>query len=92
MARIKMTIDEWRRCQQDVDLEDHERIVLPVAKERLSGHWKLGSPVHHVSAQKLEAEKRGDLAFRNFNMRLREYIAQYHPAHQVQLEQQIQVN
>ncbi|KAJ7354436.1 hypothetical protein DFH08DRAFT_804345 [Mycena albidolilacea] len=24
MARIKMTIDEWRRCQQDADLEDHE--------------------------------------------------------------------
>ncbi|KAJ6509636.1 hypothetical protein DFH09DRAFT_942461 [Mycena vulgaris] len=80
MARVKMAIDEWRRCQQDADLEDHERIILPVAKERSSGHWKLGSPVRRVSAHGLEAENQGDLAFRNFNMRLREYIAQYHPA------------
>jgi hypothetical protein len=32
------------------------------------------------------------MAFRGFTMRLREYIAQHHPAHQVRLEQLIQVN
>ncbi|KAJ7302615.1 hypothetical protein DFH08DRAFT_635721, partial [Mycena albidolilacea] len=77
--------------QEDADLEDHERIILPVSKERSSGHWKLGSPVRRVSMHRLEADQRGDLAFRDFDMHLREYIAQYHPVHQVRLEQQIQI-
>ncbi|KAJ7926365.1 hypothetical protein B0H13DRAFT_2313694 [Mycena leptocephala] len=91
MARVKMAIDEWRRCQQDVDLEDSEHIVIPVASGMSSGHWRLGSPVPCVSPHRLEAERKNDPAFRGFNMRLREYIAQHHPAHQVRLEQQIQI-
>ncbi|KAJ7811153.1 hypothetical protein B0H14DRAFT_2299339, partial [Mycena olivaceomarginata] len=57
-----------------------------------SGHWRLGSPVPCVSPHRLEAERKNDPAFHDFNMRLREYIAQHHPAHQVRLEQQIQVS
>jgi hypothetical protein len=92
MARVKMAVDEWRRYQKDIDLEDSERIVIPVASGMFSGHWRLGSPVPCVSPHRLEAERKNDPAFRDFNMRLREYIAQHHPAHQVRLEQQIQVS
>ncbi|KAJ7017193.1 hypothetical protein C8F04DRAFT_979784, partial [Mycena alexandri] len=87
MARVKMAIDEWRKSQTDADLEASELATIPGA----SGHWKLGSPVPLVSTHPLEAERKTDPAFREFNMRLREYIAQYHPTSQVRLEQQIQV-
>ncbi|KAJ7265959.1 hypothetical protein B0H12DRAFT_1046401 [Mycena haematopus] len=90
MARVKMAIDEWRQSQQDTDLEDSERTVIPGTSGTSSGHWTLGSPVPRVSAQRLEAERTGDPAFRDFNMRLREYIARCHPTHQVRLEQQIE--
>ncbi|KAJ7267758.1 hypothetical protein C8J57DRAFT_1181509 [Mycena rebaudengoi] len=49
-----------------------------------SGHWTLGSPVPRVSAHRLEAERKSDPAFRDFNMRLRDYIARHHPTHQIQ--------
>jgi hypothetical protein len=39
----------------------------------------------------VEAAKRGNLCFRNFNMPLREYIACYHPSVSVRLEQEIKV-
>ncbi|KAJ7743072.1 hypothetical protein B0H14DRAFT_2637507 [Mycena olivaceomarginata] len=91
MARVKIATDERRRCQQDLDLEDGERIVIPVASGISSGHWRLGSPVLRVSPPRLEAERKNDTAFRGFTMRLREYIAQHHPAHQVRLEQLIQL-
>jgi hypothetical protein len=87
-----MAVDEWRRHQQDTDLEDSERIIIPAASERSSGHWTLGSPEPRVSAHRLEAEQKSDPAFRDFNMRLREYIARHHPMHQIRLEQQIQVS
>ncbi|KAJ7261681.1 hypothetical protein C8J57DRAFT_1071747 [Mycena rebaudengoi] len=91
MARVRMAIDEWRRHQQDRDLEDSERTVIPAVSEISSGHWTLGSPTPRVSTHRLEAERTRDPAFRGFNMRLREYIARHHPTHQVRLEQQIQI-
>ncbi|KAJ7891541.1 hypothetical protein B0H13DRAFT_1887092 [Mycena leptocephala] len=77
--------------QANLDLEDGERIVIPVASGISSGHWRLGSPVPRVPPPRLEAERKNDTAFRGFTMRLREYIAQHHPAHQVRLEQLIQI-
>ncbi|KAJ7153830.1 hypothetical protein C8R46DRAFT_912239 [Mycena filopes] len=91
MARVQMAIDAWQRAQQDNDLEASERTVIPVASETSLHHWRLGAPMPRISARRLEAERKMDVAFRNFDMRLREYIAQYHPAHQVRLEQQIQI-
>ncbi|KAJ6612956.1 hypothetical protein B0H10DRAFT_1951857 [Mycena sp. CBHHK59/15] len=77
--------------QANLDLEDGERIVIPVASGISSGHWRLGSPVPRVPPPRLEAERKNDTAFCGFTMRLREYIAQHHPAHQVRLEQLIQI-
>ncbi|KAJ7306232.1 hypothetical protein DFH08DRAFT_720893 [Mycena albidolilacea] len=91
MARVQMAIDEWRLCQQDTELEDNERTVIPVASETSSVHWTLGSPAPHVSPHRLESELSNDPAFRDFNVRLREYIARHHPMHQIRLEQQIQI-
>ncbi|KAJ7040846.1 hypothetical protein C8F04DRAFT_948197, partial [Mycena alexandri] len=91
MAHIKMAIDKWHRAQKDNDLDDSEHTVIPAAIETFLGHGRLGSPVPHVSAHRMEGERKTDPAFRNFNVRLQEYIAQYHPAHQVRLEQQIYI-
>ncbi|KAJ7759514.1 hypothetical protein B0H16DRAFT_1313294 [Mycena metata] len=85
MARIQMAIDEWRQAQNDPDLDDSERVVIPAVSEASSEpHWKLGSPAPSVSAYRLEGDRKSDPAFHDFNMRLREYIAGHHPAHQVQ--------
>jgi hypothetical protein len=92
MARVQMAIDEWRLCQQDTELEDNERTVIPVASETSLVHWTLGSPAPHVSPHRLESELSNDPAFRDFNVRLQEYIARHHPMHQIRLEQQIQVS
>ncbi|KAJ7181102.1 hypothetical protein C8R46DRAFT_885957 [Mycena filopes] len=81
MARVQMAIDKWRKSQVDTDLEDGERTVIPIPSDGSSGHWRLGSPGPRVSTQRLEAERKMDPAFRNFNMCLREYIAQHHPLH-----------
>ncbi|KAJ7873127.1 hypothetical protein B0H14DRAFT_3561224, partial [Mycena olivaceomarginata] len=91
MARIKMAVDEWRRSQEDPDVEEEERTLIAPANQDLSAHWTLGSPEKRVSTHWLEAERRTDPAFRNFNFRLREYIASHHPSQQIRLEQQIQI-
>ncbi|KAJ7115714.1 hypothetical protein C8R44DRAFT_709074 [Mycena epipterygia] len=83
MARIKMAIDEWRQSQTDTDLEESELATIP-GTSASSGHWKLGSPAPLVSVHRLEAERTNDPVFRDFNMRLREYIAHYHPTSQIQ--------
>ncbi|KAJ7220703.1 hypothetical protein GGX14DRAFT_559495 [Mycena pura] len=86
MARVQMALNEWRQSQKDSDLGQDEQTLLPTS----AGHWKLGSPTRRVSAHRLEAERASDPAFCNFNIRLREYIAQCHAAHQVRLEQKIE--
>lgn len=91
MARIKMAVDEWRQRQEGPDIEEGEHILIPPTNQVPTGHWALGSPEKRVSTYQLEAARRTDPAFRNFNLRLREYIASHHPAHQVRLEQLIQV-
>ncbi|KAJ7263308.1 hypothetical protein C8J57DRAFT_1070690 [Mycena rebaudengoi] len=72
MARIKMAVDEWLKNQEDSDIVDSERELM--AQSVSTAHWSLGSPDRHVSVHRIETEKRGNPSFRNFNMRLREYI------------------
>ncbi|KAF8184612.1 hypothetical protein K438DRAFT_2020332 [Mycena galopus ATCC 62051] len=91
MARIKMAIDEWRQRREDPDIEEEERTLIPPVNQVLPGQWTLGSPEKRISIHRLETERRTDPAFRNFNLRLREYIASHHPSHQIRLEQQIQI-
>ncbi|KAF7371709.1 hypothetical protein MVEN_00027400 [Mycena venus] len=89
MARIQMAINEWEQSHKDTDLDDSERKVIsqPVS----TAHWILGSSEHRISLHHFESKKRGDPAFRNFNVRLREYIAQHHPSCSVRFEQEIKM-
>ncbi|KAJ7211148.1 hypothetical protein GGX14DRAFT_565019 [Mycena pura] len=89
MARIQMALNEWRERQAESDLDKAERAVIPVSSATPSGHWRLGSPTRPISTQRVEAEQASDPAFRGFNRHLREYIAEFHPAHQVRLEERI---
>ncbi|KAJ6485311.1 hypothetical protein C8R47DRAFT_1016572 [Mycena vitilis] len=89
MARIKMAVDEWRKSQDDPDVDDSERELI--TQSAPGAHWSLGSPDRVVSIHRLERENDQNPAFRNFNMRLREYIAGHHPSHAVRLEQEIKI-
>ncbi|KAJ7672087.1 hypothetical protein B0H17DRAFT_1141248 [Mycena rosella] len=89
MARIKMAVDEWLKNQTDSDIDASERELITSLVS--TAHWKLGSPDRTVSVHRIEAEKRGNPVFRNFNARLREYIARHHPSHSVRLEQEIEI-
>ncbi|KAJ7083821.1 hypothetical protein C8R43DRAFT_1115465 [Mycena crocata] len=88
MARIKMAV--WQQSQTDSDIDDSECEL--VAQPVSTAHWTLGAPDRPISAHRIEAEKRGNGSFRNFNIRLREYIAHHHPSHWVRLEQEIKAN
>ncbi|KAJ7161962.1 hypothetical protein C8R43DRAFT_1123671 [Mycena crocata] len=89
MARIKMAVDRWQQSQTDLDIDDSERelVTQPVS----TAHWTLGAPDRSISVHRIEAERRGNGSFRNFNIRLREYIARHHPSHWVRLEQEIKI-
>ncbi|KAJ6601689.1 hypothetical protein DFH09DRAFT_1480656, partial [Mycena vulgaris] len=76
-----------QHTDSDIDASERELITSLVS----IAHWKLGSPDRTVSVHRIEAEKRGTPVFRNFNARLREYIARHHPSHSVRLEQEIKV-
>ncbi|KAJ7204541.1 hypothetical protein C8J57DRAFT_1100775 [Mycena rebaudengoi] len=78
LARIKMAVDEWLKSQEDSDIDDSERELITQSVS--TAHWSLGSPDRHISVHRIEADNRGDSSFRNFNMRLREYIAHHHPS------------
>ncbi|KAJ7269664.1 hypothetical protein C8J57DRAFT_318118 [Mycena rebaudengoi] len=62
-----------------------------MAQSVSTAHWSLGSPDRHVSVHRIETEKRGNPSFRNFNMRLREYIGHHHPSRSVRFEQDIKI-
>ncbi|KAJ7092345.1 hypothetical protein B0H15DRAFT_905706 [Mycena belliarum] len=81
MARIQMAVDEWVKSQKDSDIDESERELIPQLVS--TAHWTLGSADRTVSVRRIEAEKRGDPSFRNFEMRLREYIARHHPTHSI---------
>jgi hypothetical protein len=56
--------------------------------------WQLSplNKIQQISCHGLESSKTGDAAFRNFNLRLREYLAHHHPLHAVRFEDEIKVN
>jgi hypothetical protein len=88
MARLKMAVDEWRRGQVEVVELD----LISSATLDSGAHWTLGAPDSQISSHGLESSKTGDAAFRNFNLRLREYLAHHHPLHAVRFEDEIKVN
>jgi hypothetical protein len=93
MAHIKMTIEEWMQSQEDSDVEKSEReLITPVAPNThlLIGHWDLQIvPFPFTGAKPID--RQGDPSFRNFNIRLLEYIARHHTSESVRFEQEIKV-
>ncbi|KAJ7215380.1 hypothetical protein GGX14DRAFT_608176 [Mycena pura] len=84
MARLDMKVDEWRKSQED----DEKDPVLPHA---VTSHWKLGSADARMTSTRVETVNRSNSLYRDFNMRLREYLAEYHPNHPVHEDQNIEV-
>ena len=86
MARLDMIVNEWRKSQE----EDENDPILPPPTR--NAHWRLGSADAQMSSIRIETLNRTDPLFRDFNMRLREYLANHHPNHPVCIEQDIQVS
>ncbi|KAJ7777849.1 hypothetical protein DFH07DRAFT_730860 [Mycena maculata] len=87
MARIQMVVDEWLKNQE----EDEKEQILGPSNTESPGHWKLGSPDPRITTIRIETVNQGNLLFRDFNLKLREYLARYHPSHVVRPDQDIQI-
>jgi hypothetical protein len=86
MARLDMKVNEWQKSQE----ADEADPVLPA--HSATAHWRLGSADARMSSILLETLYRSNPLFRDFNMRLREYLADHHPKHPVYDDQNIQVS
>jgi hypothetical protein len=85
MARLDMRVNEWRKSQE----EDEEDSFL--VSHAPTAHWRLGSANSRMTSTRIESLNRTDSLYRDFNMRLREYLAEHYPNHPVPYEQDIQV-
>ncbi|KAJ7794116.1 hypothetical protein B0H14DRAFT_2392800 [Mycena olivaceomarginata] len=85
MARIQMAVDGWLKSQQE---EEKEQILGP-SNTASSPHWKLGSADPRITTVCIEARNQSNPSFREFNLKLREYLARHHPSHFVRPDQDI---
>ncbi|KAJ7786896.1 hypothetical protein B0H14DRAFT_2630011 [Mycena olivaceomarginata] len=85
MARLDMIVNEWRQSQED----DETSPVLSC--HTATDHWQLGSADAQMSSIHLETLYRDNTLFRDFNARLREYLASCHPKHPVYDDKNIQI-
>ncbi|KAF7344148.1 hypothetical protein MVEN_01705000 [Mycena venus] len=86
MARLDMKVNEWQKSQE----EDETDPVLP--SHTTTAHWRLGSANARMSSIRLETLYRDNMLFRDFNLRLREYLAGHHPKHPVYDDQNIEAS
>ncbi|KAJ6542222.1 hypothetical protein DFH09DRAFT_1322569 [Mycena vulgaris] len=85
MALLDMKVNEWRKAQEEDDTDP----ILP--SHTVTAHWKLGSADACMTSTRIESLNRTNSLYRDFNMRLREYLAEHYPNHPVPYEQDIQV-
>ncbi|KAJ6604998.1 hypothetical protein B0H10DRAFT_1922835 [Mycena sp. CBHHK59/15] len=85
MARLDMKVKEWQKSQE----EDEADPVLP--SHTATDYWRLGSADARISSIRIETLNRGNPLYRDFNMRLREYLAGHHPKHPIHEDQNIQI-
>ncbi|KAJ7621831.1 hypothetical protein B0H17DRAFT_1151715 [Mycena rosella] len=88
MARIQMAFDEWLKSQEG----DEKESVLGPSNSGSSAHWKLGLADTQVTTVCIEACNQHNPSFREFNLKLREYLAHYHPLYFVRPDQDMQVS
>ncbi|KAJ7811933.1 hypothetical protein B0H13DRAFT_1666520 [Mycena leptocephala] len=74
MARIQMEVDRWLKSQEE-DEQD------PVLASPSAAHWQLGSADPRITTVRMEAIHQSNPSFRDFNLKLREYLACHHPTH-----------
>nr|GAT48235.1 predicted protein [Mycena chlorophos] len=75
IARLKMRVDAWQRSQA----EDTDELMDPVNLDSVP-HWRLGAPdCHRVSPHRVEMDHTGNQIYRNFDFKLREYLARHYP-------------
>lgn len=86
MARLDMKVNEWKESQE----EDEADPILPFTNT--TAHWRLGSPDSVSTSIRLETLHRSDPLYRDFNFRLREYLAGSHPNLQDSDDQNIQAS
>ncbi|KAJ7848671.1 hypothetical protein B0H13DRAFT_1729915 [Mycena leptocephala] len=77
MARIQMAVDDWQKNQE----QDEQDPVLGSSNANPSAHWQLGSADPRVTTVFMEAAHQRNPLFRDFNLKLREYLARHHPSH-----------
>jgi hypothetical protein len=77
MARLDMRVNEWQKSQEADESDPVLSAHAPTA------HWRLGSPDPRTTSIRLETLHRGKPLYRDFNMRLREYLALSHPNYPV---------
>ncbi|KAJ6534560.1 hypothetical protein B0H10DRAFT_1935182 [Mycena sp. CBHHK59/15] len=75
MARMQMAVDEWSKSRE----EDEKDQVLGPSNIESPGHWQLGSADSRITTVRMEAANCSNPAFRDFNLKLREYLAGHHP-------------
>ncbi|KAJ7480474.1 hypothetical protein B0H11DRAFT_1724784 [Mycena galericulata] len=84
MARLDMKVNEWQKSQE----EDETDPVLP--SHTATAHWRLGSADAQMTSTRIETINRSNSLYRDFNTRLREYLAEHHPNHPVCDDENIQ--
>ncbi|KAJ6482316.1 hypothetical protein C8R47DRAFT_1073607 [Mycena vitilis] len=86
-AEHQMVVDDWHKGQE----QDEKDPMLKPSTTQSSVHWRLGSAERRVTTVRMEAANGDNRVFRDFNWRLREYLAQHHPSHFVRPDQDIQI-
>jgi L-ribulose-5-phosphate 3-epimerase UlaE len=85
MSRLDIKVNnEWRKSQ-----EDETDPILP--SHAATAHWTLGSADARMTSTRMETVNRSTSLYHDFNMRLREYLAEHHPKHLVCDDENIQV-
>ncbi|KAJ7665693.1 hypothetical protein B0H14DRAFT_2658450 [Mycena olivaceomarginata] len=83
--RLDMRVNEWQKSQEADESDPVLSAHAPTA------HWRLGSPDPRTTSIRLETLHRGKPLYRDFNMRLREYLALSHPNYPVTDDENINI-
>ncbi|KAJ7604745.1 hypothetical protein FB45DRAFT_1043189 [Roridomyces roridus] len=84
LAYLDVKVDAWQRMKDDED-------ELLAAAPMTMVHWRLGTASRPRSSHSVEQLEGGNSEFRNFDMRLREYIARQHPGIYLRREDDIEI-
>ncbi|KAJ7111336.1 hypothetical protein C8R44DRAFT_633102 [Mycena epipterygia] len=70
------------------EADENDPVLEPL---KSNSRWKLGSADPRITTVHIEVQNQHKPTFRDFNLKLREYLARHHPVHFVRPDQDIQV-